>query len=178
MGCTQHLDLAQEHRSSQLSLVRLRAQRRTNPFIARASPRSSFLLRLSFLYITDHCLLAIVQSPRDTKYNIDDADIQNIDEKECPLRVIGLTKVIISRRERKKYIIQYSNCEQVSLIKCVNITRSVLDPFIIFKGKVQMRDQWDHFTARHIIVSVNKQTINKLCLEQLRNYFKPKSRKY
>ena len=68
MGCTQYLDLAQEHRSSQIGLVRLKAQRRTNPFITRASLRSSFLLRLSFLYITDHCLLVIIQLPRDTFY--------------------------------------------------------------------------------------------------------------
>jgi hypothetical protein len=63
-----------------------------------------------------------------------------MDEKGCPLGVIGLTKVIVSRGERKKYIIQYGNHEWVSLIKCVNIIGSVLNLFMIFKGKVQMRD--------------------------------------
>jgi hypothetical protein len=39
-----------------------------NPFIFPLSLDSSSLLSLSSLYITDHCLLAIVQSPRDTKF--------------------------------------------------------------------------------------------------------------
>jgi hypothetical protein len=50
--------------------------------------------------------------------------------------VIRITKVIISRSKRKKYMTQYRNRKWVSLIKCVNIIRAVLDPFVIFKGKV------------------------------------------
>jgi hypothetical protein len=65
MGCTQYLDLAQEHRSSILGLVRLK------PSDIRAPLFTSQVLILlpsldyPSLYITDYCLLAIVQSPRD-----------------------------------------------------------------------------------------------------------------
>jgi hypothetical protein len=45
-------------------------------------------------------------------------------------------RVIVSRSKRKKYITQCGNREWVSLIKYVNILGAVLDPFVIFKGKV------------------------------------------
>jgi len=77
-----------------------------------------------------------------------------MDEKGCPLGVIGKTKVIVGRGERKRYMTQCGNREWVSLIECINITGAVLDPFVIFKGKVQMRDWWDHFDCRHIAVSL------------------------
>jgi len=38
------------------------------------------------------------------KYSIADVDTWNMDEKGCSLRVIGMTKVIVSRSERKKYM--------------------------------------------------------------------------
>ena len=69
------------------------------------------------------------------KYNVADEDTWNMDEKGCPLGVIGKTKVIVGRGERKRYMTQCGNREWVSLIECVNITGVVLDPFVIFKGK-------------------------------------------
>jgi hypothetical protein len=76
-----------------------------------------------------------------------------------------MTKVIVSRSERKKYMTQYGNREWVSLIECVNIIGAVLDPFVIFKGKVQMRDWWDYFFSGHITISANNWTTNELCIE-------------
>jgi hypothetical protein len=66
----------------------------------------------------------------------------------------------------------------VSLIECVNISGAVLDLFVIFKGKVQIRDWWDHFTTGYIAVSANGWTINELCLKWLKKCFDPESRKH
>jgi hypothetical protein len=112
------------------------------------------------------------------KYHINDVDTWNMDEKGCPLGVIGMTKVIVSRSKRKKYMTQCGNREWVSLIECVNIAGAVLDPFVIFKGKVQMRDWWDHFSSGHIAVSANRWTTNELCLEWLKKCFDPGSKKH
>jgi hypothetical protein len=45
------------------------------------------------------------------KYNVADLDTWNIDEKGCPLGVIGKTKVIVGRGKRKKYMTQCGNRE-------------------------------------------------------------------
>jgi uncharacterized membrane protein len=78
-----------------------------------------------------------------------------MDEKRCPLGVIGMTKVIVFRLEQKKYITQCGNREWVSLIECINIVGAVLNSFVIFKGKVQIRNWWDYFATGHIAVSAN-----------------------
>jgi hypothetical protein len=62
--------------------------------------------------------------------------------------------VIIGHSKRKGYMTQCGNREWVLLIKYINITRVVLDPFVIFKGKCQMRDWWEHFDAGHIAMSL------------------------
>ena len=101
-----------------------------------------------------------------------------MDEKGCPLSVIGKTKVIVGRSERKRYMTQCGNREWVSLIECINITGAVLDPFVIFKGKVQMRDWWDHFDCGHITVSPKGWTTNELSVEWFKRCFDPESKKH
>jgi hypothetical protein len=73
-----------------------------------------------------------------------------MDEKGCAAWVIGKIKVIVLRSEQKKYMIRGGNRERVSPIECINITGEVLDSCMIFEGKVQMRDWWDHFACGHI----------------------------
>jgi len=64
------------------------------------------------------------------------------------------------------------------LIECINIEGAVLDPFVIFKGKLQMKDWWDHFSCGHIAVSPKGWTTNELGVEWLKKCFNPESKKH
>ena len=60
------------------------------------------------------------------KYNIEDDDIYNINEKGIIIGVLSKLKVVVSRRNKKPYITQPGSQEWVSMIKCISIDRRVL----------------------------------------------------
>jgi hypothetical protein len=79
-----------------------------------------------------------------TLYNVNLADIYNIDEKGFMQRVIAKQKVIVSCDEHfkgKSFVTQDKSCEWTSLIECVSCTGRVLSPWVIFKG-VQCKPEW------------------------------------
>ena len=69
------------------------------------------------------------------KYDIQDSDIYNMDEKGFMMGVIAKLRVMISKHEKKAYMTQSGNREWVSLIECVSMTGKLLPLWIIFKGK-------------------------------------------
>ena len=53
------------------------------------------------------------------KQKIKEEDIHNMDEKDYAVGLIGKARVIISREERKGYIIQDGSREWVSILECI-----------------------------------------------------------
>jgi len=89
--------------------------------------------------------------------------------------VIGKERVITSKHERKIYMTRPDNREWVSLMKCVSMNGKVLSPWIIFKGKLQMKAWWDVLKTGHIALSENGWTDNELGLAWLQQAFDPES---
>jgi hypothetical protein len=62
------------------------------------------------------------------EYNIDSNDIYNIDEKGILMGVIKKVKVLISKHEKKNYMIYDGSREWVTLIECISLSRKVINP--------------------------------------------------
>ena len=77
------------------------------------------------------------------KYDIQQEDTYNMDEKGFALGVAGRAKVICSRDDLQVYVTQDGNREWTSLIECISGDGRLLDMFIIFKGKRHMTAWWN-----------------------------------
>ncbi len=102
-------------------------------------------------------------------------NVWNMDEKGFLMGDIGKERVITSKHERKIYMTRPGNQEWVSLMKCVSMNGKVLSPWIIFKGKLQMKAWWDVLKTGHIALSENGWTDNGLGLAWLQQAFDPES---
>lgn len=82
--------------------------------------------------------------------------------------LIITTKVVIrANMPRKPHLIQPDNQEWVITIKYINTTGWVLPSYIIFKGKVYIKGQYQDQALppnQRIKVSQNRQTIDKIGL--------------
>jgi DDE superfamily endonuclease len=86
------------------------------------------------------------------------------------------TKVIISKYEIAKYIVEPGNKEWVSLIECISLDGRLLLPWVIFKGKKQNLAWMEMLEKGHIALSENGWTDNELCLEWLKKCFELETR--
>lgn len=110
-----------------------------------------------------------------TEYSIDDANIWNMDEKGFMQGAIGKERVIISRHQLKTYMAQPGNREWVSAIECVSVDGKALKPWIVFKGKLQMKSWWDVLRNGHIALSENGWSDNAISFAWLRGVFHPET---
>ena len=118
-----------------------------------------------------------------TEHRIWPEDIYNMDEKGAMMGVIGQQRCIVSKAEKRPKHTQDGNREWVTLVECVSLVGAVLSPWVIFKGKVQLK-KWssklqelrkgEEFPG-HICTSVNGWTDNELGVEWLRNCFEPET---
>ena len=111
------------------------------------------------------------------EYNIDSNDIYNMDEKGILIGVIKKVKVLISKHEKKNYMIHDGSYEQVTLIECISLSGKVINPQIIFKGKQQQKAWFTALKEGHIALSNNGWTDNELGLEWLKQSFELQTRK-
>ena len=58
-----------------------------------------------------------------------------MDKKGFIVGMLQKTKVIISKYEMAKHMIELGNREWVSLIECISLDRQLLCLWVIFKGK-------------------------------------------
>lgn len=110
-----------------------------------------------------------------TEYSVSESNIWNMDEKGFLQGVIGKEKVVISKYQAKVYMTQPGNRELVSLIECVSMDGKLLQPYIIFKGKVQMTAWWEIMKKGHIALSDNGWTNNEIGLRWLQKAFHPET---
>ena len=99
-----------------------------------------------------------------------------MDKKGVAMGVIGKTMVIIPKKEISQYMTACGNREWVTLIEAIGLSGRSLKPWVIFKGKQQMKAWWDAFKTGHISVSENGWTDNELCFEWLKRCFEPETR--
>jgi hypothetical protein len=69
------------------------------------------------------------------KYSVKPQNRYNMDEKGIMMGFIGKVKVIISKYEKKVYMVQPRNREWVSLIECISLDGRRTRPWVIFKAK-------------------------------------------
>ena len=87
-----------------------------------------------------------------------------MDEKGFMLGVISKVKVMISRSEKKQYMMQCGNREWVSLIEAVSVVGEVLRPYIIFKAVNHQKSWTEAYPKATIACSLNGWTDNKIGL--------------
>jgi hypothetical protein len=71
------------------------------------------------------------------------------------LGVIGKTKVIVSKHEKKQYMTEPGNREWVLLIECIPLKPSCRRPRpgFIFKGKQHQKQWYTAYNKAHIALS-------------------------
>jgi hypothetical protein len=69
------------------------------------------------------------------KYRIKQRNRYNMDEKGVMMGFISKVKVIVSKYDKKVYMIQPGNREWVSLIECISLNGRRTRPWVIFKAK-------------------------------------------
>jgi hypothetical protein len=75
------------------------------------------------------------------KYNIETANLYNMDEKGVILGIAASSKVIVSKKSVYRQVTQPGTCESVSIIECIAADGLSLPPFIIWKAR-QHQDSW------------------------------------
>ena len=60
-----------------------------------------------------------------------------MDEKDVMQGVVAKLKLMVSAKERKKYMTQDGNLEWVSLLECISMTGRFLRSWVIFKAVLQ-----------------------------------------
>ena len=108
-----------------------------------------------------------------TEYSIDESNIWNMGEKGFMQGVIGKESVTISRHQLKTSMTQLGNREWVALIECVSLDGKVIKPWVIFKGKQQMKAWREVFTNGHITLSENGWTDTAISVAWLQQVFHP-----
>ena len=110
-----------------------------------------------------------------TEYSIDESNIWNMAEKGLMRGVIGKESVIISRHQLKTSMTQPDNREWVALIECVSLEGKVIKPWIIFKGRQQMKAWREVFTNGHTALSENGWTDSAISVAWLQEVFHPET---
>jgi len=111
------------------------------------------------------------------QHGIAPEDIYNFDETGFAMGLVATAKVVTrSEMLGRPFLIQPGNREWVTSIECVNSTRWVLPPCIIFKEKVHI-EGWYQDTALpanwQIEVSENGWTTDQIGLQWLQKVFIP-----
>jgi hypothetical protein len=110
------------------------------------------------------------------KYHIKKQNRHNMDEKGVMIGFISKVKVIISKYEKKIYMVQPRNREWVSLIKCISMDGRRTRPWVIFKAKQHQKQWFSALPSVHIATSPNGWTDNEIGLEWLKVCFEPETR--
>ncbi len=110
-----------------------------------------------------------------TRFQIQEEDIYNMDEKGFMMGVVAKLKVIISKYDKNKYMTQCGNREWVSLIKCVSMDGRALKPWVIFKAKLIQKAWKESLPDGYITVSENGWTNNQIGLLWLERCFEPQT---
>ena len=105
-------------------------------------------------------------------YNIQDNDTYNMDEKGFMQGVIGKSKVMINKYEKKAHMTQCGSREWVSLIECVSVDGRILPPYIIFKAAVHQRAWLQAWPDANIAISQNGWTDNEIGYSWLEHFAK------
>ena len=87
------------------------------------------------------------------KYKIAQEDTYNMDEKGFAIGAAGRVKIICDKADLKEFMIQDGNREWVSLIECIFMNERILDFYIIFKGKRQLKSWFNHLVDEIITTS-------------------------
>ena len=120
-----------------------------------------------------------VQNTIESK-GILDYDIYNFDETGFQMGVASTAKVVTrSDRRNRPVVVQPGNREWATVIKCINATGWVLDPMIIFEGKLHISTWYQDLPLPptwRIAVSENGWTTDELTLEWLQRVFEPQTR--
>lgn len=105
------------------------------------------------------------------KYSVKPQNRYNMDEKGIMMGFIGKVKVIISKYEKKVYMVQPGNREWVSLIECISLDGRRTRPWVIFKAKQHQERWFSALPGVHIATSPNGWTDNEIGLEWLKVCF-------
>ena len=115
-----------------------------------------------------------VQNTIESK-GILDCDIYNFDETGFQMGVASTAKVVTrSDRRSRPVVVQPGNREWATVIECINTTGWVLDPMIIFEGKLHISTWYQDSplpTTWRIAVSENGWTTDELTFEWLQRVF-------
>lgn len=90
------------------------------------------------------------------------------------MNIADNSKVVFLKYQKSIFINQLKNQKFVLFIKIINITNKQLSLFIILKGKKQKNDQFiQKLKSNHcILLKKTGLTNNKLCIKQMKEYFK------
>ena len=110
-----------------------------------------------------------------TEYSIDESNIWNMGEKGFMQEVVGKESVIISRHQLKTSMTQPGNREWVALIECVSLDGKIIKPWIIFKGRQQMKAWREVSTNGHTVLSENGWTDSAISVAWLQEVFHPEA---
>lgn len=113
-----------------------------------------------------------------TKFKVKERDTYNMDEKGYAIGMIGKARVILSTYERVAYMMQDGSREWVTTLDCACLDGSFLDPMIIFKGKLCMKEWLKHLRNKFTNVDVSETgwTDNQLGFAWFRDNFELQSR--
>lgn len=106
-------------------------------------------------------------------------DIYNMGGKGNGMGLIGKARVILSRYERVGYMIQDGSREWVTTLECTCLDGLLMDPIIIFKRKLCMKEWLKHLRNEFTNVDVSETgwTDNQLGFAWFRDNFELQSRK-
>ena len=110
-----------------------------------------------------------------TEHSIDDSNIWSMGEKGFMQGAVGKESVIISRHQVKTYMTQPGHREWVSLIECGSLDGKIIKPWVIFKGRQQMKAWHEVFKNGHTAVSETGWSDNAVSLAWLQGAFHPET---
>lgn len=118
------------------------------------------------------------------EYGIELEDIYNMDEKGFALGLIRAIRVVTCTKKDRNastFLTQCGNREWASLIECISADGRKLEPWIIFKGKMQQKQWHDHLSeggqGGHIAISDKGWTDNEIGLEWFKQCFESETRR-
>jgi hypothetical protein len=102
-------------------------------------------------------------------------DCWNMDEKGVMLGMIGKSRCIIPKEQKKQYMTQPGDREWSTLTECISMTGRVLPPWIIFKAKMMQKAWKDALRDpdARVCLSENGWTDNYLGLKWFEEHFQP-----
>lgn len=111
------------------------------------------------------------------KYGVHEDDIYNVDETGFQIGCVGSEFVLTGSENRGMcHVLEQTNQEWVTSIECVSAVGRVLDPLIIFKGKVHLQSWFQHLPCNwRIAKSDSGWTNNEIALIWLKKTFIPQT---